>query len=82
MGLHKKPPIFARSREFALMSHNTQETVAILDAGAQFAKVIDRKVRELKVKTEILSLATPASELVAKGVKAIIISGKRPVGES
>lgn len=51
------------------------ETVAILDAGGQYAKVIDRKVRELKVKTEILPLATTARELRSKGVKAIIISG-------
>jgi GMP synthase (glutamine-hydrolysing) len=51
------------------------ESVAILDAGAQFAKVIDRKVRELKVKTEILPLGTAASEIQLRGFNAIIISG-------
>lgn len=57
------------------MEGHSQETVAILDAGGQFAKVIDRKVRELKVKTAILPLATSASELARKDIKAIIISG-------
>eukprot|EP00124_Ichthyophonus_hoferi_P001272 Ihof_evm9s62 gene=Ihof_evmTU9s62 len=49
------------------------EVVAILDAGAQYAKVIDRKVRELKVCSELLPLETPVEDL--KRFKAIIISG-------
>ena len=35
------------------------EVVAILDAGAQYAKVIDRRVRELCVECELLPLILP-----------------------
>eukprot|EP01113_Clastostelium_recurvatum_P029196 TRINITY_DN3523_c0_g1_i8.p1 TRINITY_DN3523_c0_g1~~TRINITY_DN3523_c0_g1_i8.p1 ORF type:complete len:717 (+),score=137.64 TRINITY_DN3523_c0_g1_i8:174-2153(+) len=51
------------------------ETIAILDAGSQYTKVIDRKVRELNVSSEILPFETPLSTLLANKYKAIIISG-------
>eukprot|EP00730_Choanoeca_flexa_P019431 TRINITY_DN9491_c0_g1_i2.p1 TRINITY_DN9491_c0_g1~~TRINITY_DN9491_c0_g1_i2.p1 ORF type:complete len:678 (+),score=189.18 TRINITY_DN9491_c0_g1_i2:35-2035(+) len=54
---------------------SNSEVVAILDAGAQYGKLIDRAVRELKVETELLPLSTPAAEIQAKGYKGLIISG-------
>lgn len=52
-----------------------EEKVAILDAGAQYGKVIDRRCHELGVKSELLPLQTPALEISSKKYKAIIISG-------
>jgi GMP synthase (glutamine-hydrolysing) len=38
-------------------------------------QLIDRKVRELQVESEILPLSTPALKLKEQGFKSIIISG-------
>ncbi len=51
----------------------TREKLAILNAGSQFAKVIDRRIRELGVESHILDMDTPAKDL--EEYKAIIISG-------
>lgn len=48
---------------------NPVPQVIILDAGAQYGKVIDRRVRELSVHSEILPLATPAEEISRTGCK-------------
>eukprot|EP00930_Biecheleria_cincta_P096641 TRINITY_DN88459_c0_g1_i1.p1 TRINITY_DN88459_c0_g1~~TRINITY_DN88459_c0_g1_i1.p1 ORF type:complete len:686 (-),score=105.29 TRINITY_DN88459_c0_g1_i1:66-2123(-) len=56
-------------------AETVQERIAILDAGAQYGKVIDRRVRELKVFSEIVPLATTAAKLKSDGYTGIIISG-------
>jgi GMP synthase (glutamine-hydrolysing) len=48
-------------------------TVAILDAGAQYGKVIDRRVRSLQVRSDLLPLDTPLEKL--QGYQAFILSG-------
>jgi len=50
-----------------------KNTVVILDAGAQYGKVIDRRIRGLMVKSVILPLDTSVDKL--KNYDAIIISG-------
>lgn len=49
------------------------EKIAILDCGGQYTKVIDRKVREMAVKSEIFPLGVTAAELA--GFRGIILSG-------
>lgn len=45
------------------------ERVAILDAGAQYGKVIDRRIRELCVESVMLPLSTPARSLLDQGYR-------------
>jgi len=49
------------------------DSIAILDCGAQYTKVIDRRVRELSVKSEVLPISTSAKNL--HGFNGIILSG-------
>nr|MDD6336433.1 glutamine-hydrolyzing GMP synthase [bacterium] len=49
------------------------ERLAILDCGGQYTKVIDRKVRELGVQSDILPIGASVDQLA--GYQAIILSG-------
>ena len=49
------------------------DSVAILDCGGQYTKVIDRKVRELGVRSEIFRLDASPAEL--RGFDGLILSG-------
>ena len=49
--------------------------IAILDFGAQYTQLIARRIRESHVFCEVLPYDTPASELSARNVSGIILSG-------
>ena len=51
----------------------TEEKCAILDCGGQYTKVIDRKVRELGVRSDIFPIGLEPGQL--KGYGGIILSG-------
>jgi GMP synthase (glutamine-hydrolysing) len=51
------------------------DTVVVLDFGAQYAQLIARRVRELRVRSLILPYDTPADELRRLRPKGIILSG-------
>ncbi len=53
----------------------SRETVLVLDFGAQYNQLITRKIRELKVYSELVPGDMSASEIAALGPKGLILSG-------
>ncbi len=57
------------------MLHDYAEPIAILDCGAQYTKVIDRRLRQMNVESMIYPIDVHASVLQDAGIKGIILSG-------
>jgi GMP synthase (glutamine-hydrolysing) len=51
------------------------DLVLVVDYGAQYAQLIARRVREAKVYSEIVPHSMPVQEMLARGPKAIVLSG-------
>src|SRR4051812_252954 len=51
------------------------DLVLVVDFGAQYAQLIARRVREARVYSEIVPHTTPVAEMLARGPRAIILSG-------
>jgi len=55
--------------------HPGHDLVLVVDFGAQYAQLIARRVREARVYSEIVPHTMPVEEMLARGPKAIILSG-------
>jgi GMP synthase (glutamine-hydrolysing) len=51
------------------------DLVLVVDFGAQYAQLIARRVREANVYSEIVPHTLPVAEMLARGPKAVILSG-------
>lgn len=57
------------------MKAHPQESVLVIDFGAQYAQLIARRVRECKVYSEIVPYDITPEEILKRGAKALIFSG-------
>ncbi len=57
------------------MSHEETQTVLVVDFGAQYSRLIARRVRELKVYSEIVPFDEPVEKIAARRPKGLILSG-------
>ena len=57
------------------MDQPDRDLVVVVDLGAQYAQLIARRVREAHVYSEIVPRTMSFAEILAKGPKAIILSG-------
>ncbi len=57
------------------MSTTDTDTVLVVDFGAQYARLIARRVREAHVYSEIVPASISVEEIVARAPKGIILSG-------
>src|SRR4051794_41371465 len=55
--------------------HADHDLVLVVDFGAQYAQLIARRVREARVYSEIVPHTMPVEEMLARGPRAIILSG-------
>ncbi|MBC7077297.1 MAG: GMP synthase (glutamine-hydrolyzing), partial [Synergistales bacterium] len=52
-----------------------RDVIVILDCGSQYTQLIARRIRELRVFSEILPWDAPVEEIRSRSPKGIVISG-------
>ena len=57
------------------MTAGEHDLVLVVDFGAQYAQLIARRVREARVYSEIVPHTMPVEEMLARGPKAVVLSG-------
>src|SRR5665648_304129 len=57
------------------MQKSNMENIIVIDFGGQYSQLIARRVRELRVFSELVPFDLPLEEIKAKNPKGIILSG-------
>ena len=57
------------------MKSISNETVIVLDFGAQYAQLIARRVREARVFSEVIPHTASVEEIKARNPRAVVLSG-------